>query len=696
MSNKLSISALEKKIQQLEEQNKKLNENNKYLTNRLNHLSGELDSLSDIAFTDLFDLDEIQNIQDAFAESRGIASIITLPDGKAVTKPSNFCKLCKNIVRKTETGLANCIYSDSVIGRYNPKGPIIQPCLSAGLWVGGTSISVSSKHVANWLIGQIRIDTQTDDEMMKYAKIIGVNEDEYRQALDNIIVMPIIQFKLICKSLFLTANLMSKIAYQNVQQAKYIIEKRKNEEDLKKAIIDAQIASNAKTEFLTNLSHELRTPLTAILGYSKLYNKQDNDKCRFMNIIRKNAEHLMVLINDLLDISKIESNKIELRPEDFKLNDFLKNIAEMSKPGTMQKGISFKLDLDSNLPSIITCDEIRLRQILLNLTSNAIKFTNQGIITLNVSLISYNENTAKILFIVEDTGIGIPLEQQEKIFLPFHQFSEKNIKSEGTGLGLAICKKLLNLMESDLNVESVPKKGSKFWFYIDFPVVKKSDLLEEKKSKEKYNYIYEGDRRKILLVDDIYDNRIFLKEMLLKAGFNIYEATTGIDALNIIKIYLPDIIFVDILMPDINGFEIARRIRKITEYSNIILIAIIATLSEETKKKAIESGYNDILSKPFDEKKVFQIIGKILNINWFKNKKKKKNKLKNNFDIPSNDNLDKIYELAKNGAYSELGIFINYIKTLGKNYNTFAEKIETFKNGFEFSKLIDFIKNVRK
>ncbi len=198
-----------------------------------------------VVFEDLFDLEEIQVIQDQFARATGVASIITRPDGTPITKPSNFCRLCNDIIRNTEKGRANCFKSDASLGRSNPSGPIMQPCLSGGLWDGGAGISVEGVHIANWLIGQVRNETQSDERMLLYAEEIGADEDEFARALAEVKVMPTAQFKEICNALFLFANQLSQTAYQNLRQEQIIEERRVVERALAdaKGYIDSIINS---------------------------------------------------------------------------------------------------------------------------------------------------------------------------------------------------------------------------------------------------------------------------------------------------------------------------------------------------------------------------------------------------------------------------------------------------------------------
>ena len=187
-----------------------------------------------IKFEELFDLEEIQTIQDQFAKATGVASIITRPDGTPITEPSNFCGLCR-LIRRTGKGLKNCHNSDAALGKSSPAGPIMQPCLSGGLWDGGAGISAGGKHIANWLIGQVRNETQSEEKMLAYAREIGADEDEFRAALAEVKIMPTAQFREICGALFLFANQLSKTAYQNYRQKRLLAERERAEEALRQS-----------------------------------------------------------------------------------------------------------------------------------------------------------------------------------------------------------------------------------------------------------------------------------------------------------------------------------------------------------------------------------------------------------------------------------------------------------------------------
>ncbi|HEY9874289.1 MAG TPA: AAA family ATPase, partial [Candidatus Obscuribacterales bacterium] len=301
----------------------------------------------------------------------------------------------------------------------------------------------------------------------------------------------------------------------------------------------AEAANHAKSQFLANMSHELRTPLNGILGYAQILKRDKNltsQQNLGLNIVNQCGEHLLTLINDILDLSKIEAGKIELYPTNFHLGQFLESIAEICRIKAEQKGIALIYQSLTVLPAYIQADEKRLRQVIINLLGNAVKFTTTGGVTLKAALIENDlqaQNTSndsqikncKIRFQVEDTGVGIAPEQLIKIFLPFEQVGETVRTTEGTGLGLAISRQLVEVMGGELKVESSLGKGSVFWFDLEFPEVKA--LVRNNKESRKNITGFAGKTKKILVVDDKWENRSVLVNLLLPVGFEILEATDG-------------------------------------------------------------------------------------------------------------------------------------------------------------------------
>ncbi len=391
-----------------------------------------------------------------------------------------------------------------------------------------------------------------------------------------------------------------------------ITESKQAEQALHKAKEAAEAANRAKSEFLANMSHEFRTPLNGILGYAHILKQEKNLTDKQQNglgVIQQCGEHLLTLINDILDLSKIEARKMEIHLSDFQLPQFLNNIAEIFRIRAEQNNISFRYTPLSLLPTFVRGDEQKLRQILINLLGNAIKFTETGGVVFKVG---YHEG--KIRFQVEDTGIGIAPEQLTEIFLPFHQVENSHHLVEGTGLGLTISKKLAKLMGSTLEVKSQLGSGSVFWLDLHLPEV--LELTSVAKRQELNIVGFRGEKRKILVVDDKWENRSFLVNLLAPLGFEIVEATDGRDCLNKALEFKPDVILMDLVMPVVDGFEATRQIRKSTELKKIVIIATSASVFDYSQHKSREAGCDDFIPKPVRAKHLLERLRVHLELEW--------------------------------------------------------------------------------
>jgi len=395
----------------------------------------------------------------------------------------------------------------------------------------------------------------------------------------------------------------------------------------------AEVASRAKSEFLANMSHELRTPLNGILGYAQILKREKSLASKHqddINIIQKCGEHLLDLINDILDLSKIEARKMELQVSDFHFPEFLKGITEIISIRARQKGISFTCQFLSSLPTGVKGDEKRLRQVLINLLSNAVKFTETGGVIFQVGYIewengdwkrgdgefyaNYQLPLPKIRFRVEDTGIGIDSSKLEEIFLPFHQVTDSSQRAEGTGLGLAISQKLVHIMGSEIQVKSILGKGSTFWLDLELPEVLGWTQVDNVASRNIIGFI--GYKRKILVADDRWENRSVLVNLLKPLGFEILEATDGWDALQKAQEFKPDLIFMDLVMPRMNGFEATNRLRQDTQFKDVAIVATSASVFECDRGSSNEVGCNDFLCKPIQLQELLELLQLYLDLEW--------------------------------------------------------------------------------
>ena len=420
-----------------------------------------------VNFHDLFDLEVIQNIQDAFAVATGVASIITDTNGVPITQPSNFCDLCQNVIRKTDKGLANCYISDAILGQVNTRGPTVQPCLSGGLLDGGTSIMAGDQHVANWLIGQV-LDESSDIEAMKaYAREIGADEELYRQALGKVTRMPREKFDQVCQMLFLIANQLSEQAHLNVQLTKNITERVQAEAQIEKMNRDLQARTKELEEvnqdletFSYSVSHDLRTPLTIIDGYTQIIKEfcsaNLNVDCQgYLKHVFDSVQRMDELIDTILKFSVTHSS--ELNSEMVDLSQIAHAVTKELTLTEPSRRVTFRIDNE-----ITTNGDAKLLQVVLeNLIGNAWKYTKKkenAVIEFGVADID-----GKPAWFVKDNGAGFDMAHAENLFTPFKRLSSTE-DFLGHGIGLSLVDRIISRHGGKVWAESKPEEGATFFF----------------------------------------------------------------------------------------------------------------------------------------------------------------------------------------------------------------------------------------
>jgi len=391
----------------------------------------------------------------------------------------------------------------------------------------------------------------------------------------------------------------------------------------------AEVANRAKSAFLANMSHELRSPLNAILGFSQIMTRSKTlspEQLENVSIIARSGEHLLNLINNVLDLSKIEAGKTILNPRNFDLYHLLDDVEDMLHLRAENKGLKLTFIRDNNVPQYIFTDEIKLRQVLINLLNNAIKFTSSGGIIVRVSkLINKNlscseENnkvfTPKIVFKIEDTGVGIAANEIDKLFKAFTQTQSGIETQEGTGLGLIISKKFIQLMGGNITVKSKVGVGSIFCFYIQVKISQADDIISKKQTRQVVALAPNQPCYKILIVDDKYSNRLLLMKLLQPLGFELKEATNGKEAIEIWDKWEPHLIWMDMRMPIMDGYEATKYIKKTTKGNATAVIALTASILEEEKAIILSAGCDDFVRKPFEEYTLFETMTKHLGVRY--------------------------------------------------------------------------------
>lgn len=472
----------------------------------------------------------------------------------------------------------------------------------------------------------------------------------------------------------------------------------------------AEIANQAKSTFLANMSHELRTPLNGILGYAQILNWEGNLSSKQqhgLEVIKRSGDHLLALINDVLDLAKVEAGQVELIPVDFNLLDFANELVSLFKPRAQVKKVQFLFETyqlgvdgsprpDAHLPTVHT-DVNRLRQVLINLLGNAIKFTQSGSVTLSITVIDDAELSqtetphTTIRFKAIDTGVGISPDEQQHVFQPFKQVGEMETHPGGSGLGLHISHNLVTLLGGNLQVESEAGQGSTFWFDLTLPLIDMATMPETENNLPRIVGI-NGTPPTILVVDDNADNRNVLKAMLQQVTCVVHTAADGVEGLEMATKMRPNCIITDLVMPNMDGLALIGQLRQQAQFINTVIIISSASVYEADRADSMAAGGNAFLPKPVRSKTLYSLLAEHLQVQWRFELTGDTNPSKTAVMMaPPAEMLTRIQDAASLGDINLLRGLLRELEEMSVQYQPFTIKLQKLIDEFQLNEICNWL-----
>ncbi len=469
---------------------------------------------------------------------------------------------------------------------------------------------------------------------------------------------------------------------------------------------EAEAANRAKSEFLANMSHELRTPLNAILGFTQLITRDPSVsplQMENLEIISRSGEHLLTLINDVLSMAKIEAGRTTLNENSFDLYILLDSLEEMFQLKAESKGLQLIFERSPKVPRYVRTDESKLRQVLINLLGNAIKFTQKGEVTLRVKIVDSQQSTVNsqqstLLFEVEDTGSGIAQTELERLFQPFVQTETGRRSQQGTGLGLTISQRFIRLMGGDITVKSTAGQGTVFTFNIELSPAEVAAVSNSQLKQRVIGLAPNQPKYRILIVEDKWENRQLLVKMLTWLGFEVREAENGQEGVSIWETWEPHLIWMDMRMPVIDGYEATKQIKAHLKGQATIIIALTASAFDEERSVVLSAGCDDFVGKPFQEEVILEKMAKYLGVRYvYEQQAFEKDQLEENA-YPEHLSLEEalaqmppqwVTQLHQAALCTDEKLIFNLLEQIPQEFAPLANTLADWVNNFRIDKVID-------